>query len=272
MGVFTVVEIYWLWDISRRWGPKIQIALLNTILGVLICTISFGVIQAWQTMPAHYVTMMTTIIGAILGASAVILSYSRLGFQIFMFSWIIPGLIFMFGRGERFFSIMGWIVVSGVFAFTLINLMEYAKQRQLFEARHKLAEANSTLLKREAEIDQELIFASHIQLGIFPESRTHIWPYAFQTTILPLGRITGDYCDIIPRNNAIFAIVGDASGHGVPAAMLTMAAKNVFNNVLQENTSTAQAMAMANQELLKMIKTQDFLTAFLLKLYPSGLV
>jgi sigma-B regulation protein RsbU (phosphoserine phosphatase) len=90
--------------------------------------------------------------------------------------------------------------------------------------------------------------------------------------VLPLGRISGDYCDIVPRGDITFAIVADASGHGVPAAMLTMAAKNVFSNLLAERISPAHAMASANHEILKMIKTQDFMTGFLLKMYPSGLV
>lgn len=271
-GAWTLVEIFWFWDFSRRWGYRNQLTILNVTLGILVNTISWGAIQAWETMPPHYIAMMTTIIGSILGAAAVILSYSRVSFLVFMFSWIIPGLVFMFSKDDLFFNIMGWLFVAGIFSFTMINVIEYAKQRQLFDARQKLSEVNAELTRKDAELDQELVFASHIQMGIFPETRVETGAYIFQTTILPLGRISGDYCDIVTRGDVIFAIVADASGHGVPAAMLTMAAKNVFSNVLSEHISTSRAMARANHEILKMIKTQDFMTGFLLKLYPSGLV
>ncbi len=271
-GAITVLEIFWFWDVSRRWGYRTQLTILNVTLGVLVSILSWGIIGAWETMPANYIGMMTTIIGSILGAAAVILSYSRVSFMVFMFSWIIPGIIFMFSKDELFYRLMGYLFISGIFSFLIINTMEYAKQRQLFDARQKLTEFNAELTRKEAELDQELVFASHIQMGIFPETRVNAGPYTFQTTILPLGRISGDYCDIVTRGDITFAIVADASGHGVPAAMLTMAAKNVFSNLLTERVSTAAAMARANHEILKMIKTQDFMTGFLLKLYPSGLV
>lgn len=271
-GALTVLEIFWFWDITRRWGYRRQLFMLNLSLGVLVSILAWGIIGAWQSMQASYIGMMTTIIGAILGAAAVILSHSRVSFIVFMLSWMVPGIIFMFGKDDEFFRLMGWLFVSGIFAFLIINSMEYAKQRQLFETRQKLDEFNAELSRREAEIDQELLFASHIQMGIFPETKTQVGPYTFQTTILPLGRISGDYCDIIVRGEIAYALVADASGHGVPAAMLTVAAKNVFSNILNGQISTGQAMASANHEILKMIKTQDYMTGFLLKLHPSGLV
>lgn len=271
-GAFTILEFFWFWDISRRWGYRTQLTILNVTLGVLVSILSWGIVGAWETMPVNYIGMMTTIIGAILGAAAVILSHSRVSFLVFMFSWIIPGLVFMFSKDDLFSHLMGWLFVSGIFTFMIINTMEYAKQRQLFDARQKLSEFNAELTRKEAELDRELVFASHIQMGIFPETRVSAGPYTFQTTILPLGRISGDYCDIVTRGDISYAIVADASGHGVPAAMLTMAAKNVFSNLLTEQVSTASAMARANHEILKMIKTQDYMTGFLLKLYPSGLV
>lgn len=271
-GAFTVLKIFWFWDISRRWGYRTQLTILNVTLGVLVSILSWGIIGAWETMPANYIGMMTTIIGAILGAAAVILSHSRVSFLVFMFSWIVPGIIFMFSKDDLFFHLMGWLFVSGIFSFMIINTMEYAKQRQLFDARQKLTEFNAELTRKDAELDQELVFASHIQMGIFPETKVNAGPYTFQTTILPLGRISGDYCDIVTRGDITYAIVADASGHGVPAAMLTMAAKNVFSNLLTDRVSTASVMARANHEILKMIKTQDYMTGFLLKLYPSGLV
>lgn len=271
-GLVTVAEIYWFWDVSRRWGYRTQLTILNTILGILVSVLSWGIINAWQTMPDNYIGMMTTIIGSILGAAAVILSYSRVSFLVFMLGWIAPGLVFMFGKQEPFYLFMGLLFIGGIFSFIFINLMEHAKQRQLFDARNRLAEINTELSRKDAELDQELLFASHIQMGIFPEPKTRTGAWSFQTTVLPLGRISGDYCDIVNRGDVVFALMADASGHGVPAAMLTMAAKNVFANTLTERISPAAALAQSNHEILKMIKTQDFMTGFLTKLYPSGLV
>lgn len=272
IGSLTIAHIFFIWDFTKKWGYKNQLTILNVLLGLLVGVIGWGTFMCWKTMPEHYVGMMTTIFGSILGAAAVILSYSRVSYQVFMTGLIIPGVTFMFTHNGTFYLLMGLLFSAGFFSFSIINLMEYAKQRQLFDARHQLAVFNAELSRKDAELDQELLFASHIQMGIFPEPKTVVHPYAFQTTVLPLGRISGDYCDIVPRGDITFALVADASGHGVPAAMLTMAAKNVFSNLLTEKISPAHAMARANHEILKMIKTQDFMTGFLLKMYPSGLV
>ncbi|AFM12675.1 PP2C family protein-serine/threonine phosphatase [Turneriella parva] len=272
IGFVTILDIYFFWELTKKWGYQNQLTLLNTLLGLLVSSLAWGIFMSWETMPDHYIGMMTTIIGSILGAAAVILSYSRISYLIFMSGLVVPGVIFMFTHQGPFYLFMGLLFCGGFFSFILINMMEYAKQRQLFDARQKLAVFNSELTRKDAELDQELLFASHIQMGIFPEPRLTISEYTFQTTILPLGRISGDYCDVVQRGDITFALVADASGHGVPAAMLTMAAKNVFSNVLTEKISPAAALAQANHEILKMIKTQDFMTGFLLKLYPSGLV
>lgn len=271
-GLFTIAQIMFFWNLAGRWGYRLQLTMLNIGLGSLVWSLSIGIFFSWQTMEVQYIGMMTTIIGAILGAAAVIFSYSRVSYLVFMSSFIVPGIYFMLSKSGAYYLFSAMLYAAGFFSFLAINLMEYAKQRQLFDARQKLAMFNTELAKKDAELDQELLFASHMQMGIFPEPKTVIAPYSFQTTVLPLGRISGDYCDIITRGDIIFALVADASGHGVPAAMLTMAAKNVFSNVLNESISPSEALSRGNHEILKMIKTQDFMTGFLMKLYPSGLV
>jgi serine phosphatase RsbU (regulator of sigma subunit) len=271
-GAITIFHIFYFWGISKKWGYQNQLTILNICFGLLVSTLGWGTFLAWQTMPDHYIGMMTTIFGSILGAAAVILSYSRISYLIFVAGLIVPGTTFMFTHTGPFYFFMGILFIGGFFSFSIINMMEYAKQRQLFDARQKLAEFNSELSRKDAELDRELLFASHIQMGIFPDPRTRAGAYSFQTTVLPLGRISGDYCDIAIRGDVIFTLMADASGHGVPAAMLTMAAKNVFNNIFSENITPAHTLAQANHEILKMIKTQDFMTGFLLKLYPSGLI
>ncbi len=272
IGLLTIFHIFYFWDLTKKLGYRNQLTLLNIFLGLLVSTLAWGIFLSWETMTEGYIGMMTTIIGSILGAGAVILSYSRVSYLIFMSGLVVPGVIYMFTHTGPFYLFMGILFCGGFFSFIAINVMEYAKQRQLFDARQQLTEFNAELTRKDAELDQELLFASHIQMGIFPEPKTKTNAWSFQTTILPLGRISGDYCDIVTRGDITFAIVADASGHGVPAAMLTMAAKNVFSNTLTEKISPAAALAKSNHEILKMIKTQDFMTGFLLKLYPSGLV
>lgn len=267
---FTYVIV--LWPRTRHWGYRRQLTVLNLLFALVGSSFGWSTVLSWYTMSEVYIAVMTIVISGILGAAVYIFAHSRISYLSFSLSWAFPGVVFMFSHSGGFHLFMGVLFLSGIASFIMLNFIEYAKQRQLFEFKHNMMNLNTELSRKDAELDQELQFASHIQVGIFPEPAAVHEPYTFHSTVLPLGRVSGDYCDIVLREGATFAIVADASGHGIPAALLTMAAKNVFSNLLTAETSPEQAFVDGNQEILKMIKTPDFMTAFMAKLYPTGRV
>ncbi len=139
IGALTIYHIFGFWSLAHRWGFRLQVIMLNVFLGLLTTVLGWGIFMAWQTMPVIYIGAMTTIIGSILGAAAVILSYSRLNYFIFMSSLIFPGIIFMLQREGSFHLLMGLLFIGGFVSFVLINLMEHAKTRRLFDTRHQLS-------------------------------------------------------------------------------------------------------------------------------------
>lgn len=95
--------------------------------------------MAWQSMPDIYIGAMTTIYGSILGAAAVILSYSRINYIIFVTGIVTPGVIFMLNHDGDFYLLMAILFMGGYVSFIIINIMEHAKTRRLFDTRHQLS-------------------------------------------------------------------------------------------------------------------------------------
>ena len=92
--------------------------------------------------------------------------------------------------------------------------------------------------------------------------------HALQFGILyePMQKVSGDFLNIYKKEKAIFVLLADVSGHGVPAALITMAANDAFGAAIRHSESPAAVFREVNSLLSEQIKTQDYLTAFLVRI------
>lgn len=138
-------------------------------------------------------------------------------------------------------------------------------ERKVEERTAELTAANEALHAKDKLIQMELDFASEIQKGIIP-SRIDEWNgLKFFGYYKPMEKVSGDYYDVFPAyGNRLGVLMADVSGHGVPAALITTMAKVAFARAAQSTHSPAQTFREVNDQLLKIVTTQDYLTAFYL--------
>ena len=148
------------------------------------------------------------------------------------------------------------------------KVINYQKdlENQVNSATKHLQEAIEKIKEKDKEIQMELDFAADIQKGIVPADLSPWNGISFAATYLPMGKVSGDYYDIFKSENAVFVLLADVSGHGVPAAFITMAAKQSFSMAIERTSEPAAIFRYVNEEMLKRVHTQDYLTAFLLKI------
>ncbi|MEM7182093.1 MAG: SpoIIE family protein phosphatase [Spirochaetota bacterium] len=144
------------------------------------------------------------------------------------------------------------------------------KVEERTKALNETVEELNGMVKKLAEKDQlletELEFAANIQKGIIP-AHLETWNgISFASFYRPMGKVSGDYYDLFHFQGHIFVLLADASGHGVPAALITMAAKQAFATAMSEQASPKEVFTKVNDLLVEKIKTSDYLTAFLLKI------
>lgn len=150
------------------------------------------------------------------------------------------------------------------FTFNEMRLALAEKTRVLEDTLVDLEKANFNL-------EGDLILGEEIQQSTLPlrsAGRTIKW----QVTYLPVSRVSGDYYDVFDlAGGATGVLEFDASGHGVPAALLTMMAKISFVEAIQKSVSPNQVIAAVNDELSQHLqKTGNFLTAFYAVIRPNG--
>jgi phosphoserine phosphatase RsbU/P len=158
------------------------------------------------------------------------------------------------------------VVASGFFEATQ-RILNYQKdlESDIKIATEKLTRSMESMRRREQEMNMELNFAAEIQKGMTPEPQP--WNgISFCVTNLPMGKVSGDFHDFFREEEHCFVLIADVSGHGIPAALVTMAAKQTFSREMSFSQSPAGILNNVNNSLYEQIKTQEYLTAFLVKI------
>lgn len=129
-----------------------------------------------------------------------------------------------------------------------------------------LAIENSTLHHNTIEkerLEQELRLAREIQLGFLPSAPPDLPEVELAARNVPCEEIGGDYYDfIITRPYGLGIAIGDATGDGVPAALLMANLQASFRMEATVHTSPADALARVNAFTYRQTQDTRFVTFF----------
>ena len=119
------------------------------------------------------------------------------------------------------------------------ELREYSENLNLLvrQRTKDLEEANSILLK-------DIEYAKEMQLRLLPNNMPDDLSVKFIAEYLPAERLSGDFYNVIQLDEDNIAIyIGDVSGHGVSAAMLTIFANQSIVPVKKDEYSLNQIVS-----------------------------
>jgi len=123
--------------------------------------------------------------------------------------------------------------------------------------------------------EQELRVARGIQQALLPKDLPELDGWEVTAYYRPAHEVGGDFYDFIELDDGrLGVVVGDATGHGVPAALVMANTQSVLRTVAQSGASApGQALAAANEVLHTYIPPNMFVTCFYAILDPkSGLL
>lgn len=130
----------------------------------------------------------------------------------------------------------------------------------------------SRLLEQTAEkarMEGELQTAKTVQETLFPETQAQIGPLSISGYYEPASECGGDWWHYCTVGNKIFLWIGDATGHGAPAALITSAAKSASTIIERLNISPAKAMELLNRSIYDVSKGRIMMTFFLASFDPD---
>ena len=115
---------------------------------------------------------------------------------------------------------------------------------------HEKDEANKELKKRDLEMQQQLLLAQDIQKKLFPSIRTLFGNYEIASKITPASQVSGDLVFFFERDQThIDIITADITGHGIPAALITMLLRTSLQNAINAKHKPSQVLKDINNDL-----------------------
>ncbi len=134
---------------------------------------------------------------------------------------------------------------------TSFNAMAEEVQRLLLETAEK------------ARMQGELKTAKTVQETLFPPTHADIENVEIAGYYEPASECGGDWWHYSKVENKIFLWIGDATGHGAPAALITSAAKSAATIIERLNVEPAEALNMLNKSIYDVSKGRIMMTFFL---------
>jgi PAS domain S-box-containing protein len=115
----------------------------------------------------------------------------------------------------------------------------------------------------------EFSLARTIQQGLLPKAPPALPGLEIAGVSHAAQETGGDYFDFIPMSDGHWGIViGDASGHGIGAALLVAQTRAYLRAFALTNTDPGQVLDSVNQRLVEDITADHFVTLFLGRLHP----
>jgi hypothetical protein len=120
----------------------------------------------------------------------------------------------------------------------------------------------------------ELEVAQIVQQKLMPQAPVETTGLVFYGQTVMMSAIGGDYFDaIVSEDGRLAFIIGDVSGHGVPAALVTAIAKSGFSSFIHDGErSPAQLIQRLNDLLFRILKKRRMMTCLLGIADPDGRV
>jgi len=127
-------------------------------------------------------------------------------------------------------------------------------------------------LRKRERIEQELQVARRIQQALLPKDSPELEGWEISPHYQPAREVGGDFYDFLPlADGRVGFIVGDATGKGVPAAVLMASTQSVLRALVHRTDSApGQVLAEANGVLFTFIPRNMFVTCFYAILDPES--
>jgi predicted ester cyclase len=131
---------------------------------------------------------------------------------------------------------------------------------------------NLTQQLRERErVEQELQVARRIQQASLPEDLPALQGWQISPFYQPAREVGGDFYDLFElQDGRLGIVVGDATGHGVPAALVMASARSMLRAVAQASDTPGDVLSRVNDPLATDIPSNMFVTCFYAILDPES--
>jgi serine phosphatase RsbU (regulator of sigma subunit)/predicted ester cyclase len=128
-------------------------------------------------------------------------------------------------------------------------------------------------IRERERVEQELRMARTIQQASLPKEVPQLEGWQITSYYQPAREVGGDFYDFFDlEDGRVVVVVGDATGKGMPAALIAEATSNMLRAVAQASgySSPGEVLSRVNETLLSRIPQNMFVTCFYAILEPES--
>jgi serine phosphatase RsbU (regulator of sigma subunit) len=126
-------------------------------------------------------------------------------------------------------------------------------------------------MRERERIEQELQVARSIQQASLPKEVPELEGWQITPFYQPAREVGGDFYDLLELPNGhLGLVVGDATGKGVPAALVMASARSMLRALAQGSESPGDVLRRVNDTLVSDIPANMFVTCFYAILVPKS--
>jgi steroid delta-isomerase-like uncharacterized protein len=126
-------------------------------------------------------------------------------------------------------------------------------------------------IQERERIEQELQVARQIQQALLPEATPELYGWQLAAYYKPAREVGGDFYDYLELEDGhLGLVVGDATGKGMPAALVMATTRGMIRAVAQSLDSPGEVLARVNNALYPDIPSEMFVTCFYAILDPES--
>lgn len=120
------------------------------------------------------------------------------------------------------------------------------------------------LKKRDMEMKRQLLLAQDIQKKLFPPIRTLFENYEIASKIAPAEQVSGDLVFFFQRDQTHIDIISaDVTGHGIPAALITILLRTSLQNAINAKHNPSQVLKDINNDLYDIFSNAGLFAAIM---------
>ena len=112
-------------------------------------------------------------------------------------------------------------------------------------------------------LEEEMQLAWRIQSSLLPKSKPTLDRLTLSGVSRPSRQVGGDYYDWFEVSEALYFIIADVSGKGIPAAMLMATLQAAFRSIVRRRQSPGEILAELNQIIFESSPSDRFVTIWL---------
>ena len=149
-----------------------------------------------------------------------------------------------------------------------------SRTHDLALALRELELSNDELTRTRNSLWGEMKITKKLQTLLIPQNPL-VDGYQTAAYIKPASDVGGDYYDVINQKDGDWIVIGDVSGHGVPAGLVMMMVHTSIHSVLasQKETTPAKVLSKVNDvvaEYMNRIDRSKYMTITLMKHLGNG--